>query len=439
MIRTSVFDTKKVTAHNAIIPTTVQPSDRLSADERKLYTLICVTYAACTMPDYEFRSVKATMQAGGVEFSVTGLTPLIDGWKAAFKIGAGMADEDESAEPKLPDLKEGSSATIKDTSIESKRTKPPARYTDGTLIEAMESVAKFVTDPVKKAKLREKDGIGTSATRANILKTLGVRQFIENKGKFIYSTAKGRQLIEWLESKMPALADPGETAVWEAGLDAIEGGTNTHEKFIGEISVRVREYVQSAAKRGMQSEESMTPTNTKCPKSGEPVLEGDTTFKFPGYPSIAFNKEFFGRKMTVEEWAAVVGGESPEFTGFYSNKNKKNFGGRLKVNEGASKIDFDFGGGGSGGSGGGTPVPGVVCPKSGEPVLDTGKTFLFPGYPEFKAWKTVAQRDMTAQEYVGILNGAQEILDGFVSKKGSKFASKHVFDEGTNKASFNFD
>jgi DNA topoisomerase-3 len=448
-IRKSVFDTKKVTAHHAIIPTKMKPSGRMSSDESKLYLLVAATYAACTMPDYEFRSVKATMQAGGAEFVASGTTPIKEGWKAAFRLGGGAAADEEEEIAKLPALEDGSAATVQDTSIEGKRTKPPARYTDGTLIEAMKSIAKFVEDPAKKATLRETSGIGTEATRANILKTLRNRAFIENKGKQILSTQKARQLIDWLEAEMPALADPAETAVWEDGLEAIASGASTPQKFLDGIAGRLREYIQTASKHGggQQTEAPMTPTNVVCPKSGEPVLDQGNAFFFPGFPEFRAWKTVSSREMGAAEYAAVLAGEGEELAGFVAMKSRKKFSARLVFDAESNKASFKFsddartaaGPGGESHGSGGNAVDGVVCPKSGEPVLDRGKTFFFPGFPEFAAWKTKAGREMSAAEYASVLAGEGEELSGFVStKSGKKFSAKLIFDAQSNMASFKF-
>ena len=222
-------------AHHAVIPNVnvlddLQPRlDRLSDDEKRLFALICRSYLAAVMPDYEYRQTVATMNVpvpGGpaVEFRATGRIPLRLGWKAVY--GATLPDDDTEtdAAQTLPELTDGETATLTDPQVEAKRTQPPPRYSEGTLVEAMQNAWRFVKDPDLRERLKEAKGIGTPATRAEIIKGLKRQNLLAADGKFVIPTPAGLQIFELLRSAAPSLVDPGTTARWEMQLDDIVSG-----------------------------------------------------------------------------------------------------------------------------------------------------------------------------------------------------------------------
>jgi DNA topoisomerase-3 len=330
--RKSVFNTAKITAHHAIIPTKVAPDlSRMSAEEREGFLLIARSYLAALMPDYEYESTTIRMNvptsSGETEFSATGNVPKVPGWKSVYS----DADED-SATTTLPRLENGSTGLMESAEVDSKKTQPLPHYTEGTLIQDMKSVAKFVTDPVKKSRLKESSGIGTEATRASILKTLKTRGFLEVKGKKIISTEKGRSLIELLEKHLPPLADPGETAVWEESLEEIAEGRSTHTNFVSNIGKRISEYIATLS--GAVAAPAPTPAHstTSCTYKDKPVLDGGSRWIFEAVKGF-FPKEMLGRPMSVEDYISVLDATDtlPSFDGFTSKKGAK-FSAMLKFN-----------------------------------------------------------------------------------------------------------
>ena len=227
-------------AHHAVIPNVnvlddLQPRlDRLSDDEKRLFALICRSYLAAVMPDYEYRQTVATMNvpmghdpvAAGpaVEFRATGRIPLRLGWKSVYGATLPDDDADTDAAQTLPDLTDGETATLTDPKVEAKRTQPPPRYSEGTLVEAMQNAWRFVKDPDLRDRLKEAKGIGTPATRAEIIKGLKRQNLLAADGKFVIPTPAGLQIFELLRSAAPSLVDPGTTARWEMQLDDIVSG-----------------------------------------------------------------------------------------------------------------------------------------------------------------------------------------------------------------------
>lgn len=229
-------------SHHAIIPNANTVGDlpkilpRLSADEAKMFDIIARTYLAALMPDFLYRQTTATLDVQGHEFRATGRTPTSQGWKAVYdtdtddkasKKEAGEED-DPDAEQTLPPLRDGELVTLSDAKLQEKQTKPPPRYTEGTLIEAMQNAWKVVRDEALRERLKEAKGIGTPATRAEVIKGLKAQQFLEAKGKNIIPTDRGLALYTLLLQAEPMLVDPGVTATWEMRLDDVLTG---REKF----------------------------------------------------------------------------------------------------------------------------------------------------------------------------------------------------------------
>ena len=234
-------------AHHAVIPNVnvlddLQPRlDRLSDDEKRLFALICRSYLAAVMPDYEFQQTVVTMSVpvtGGsaAEFRAIGRIPLKLGWKAAY--GAMMPDENKEndAEQKLPALTNGEAATLSDPKVEAKRTQPPPRYSEGTLVEAMQNAWRFVQAPELRERLKEAKGIGTPATRAEIIKGLKHQNLLTADGKFVIPTSGGLQIFELLRQAAPGLVDPATTASWEMRLDDIVAGRGDFRSVIDGIA-----------------------------------------------------------------------------------------------------------------------------------------------------------------------------------------------------------
>ncbi len=244
-------------SHHAIVPNVNVMDDlearinRLSDDEKRLFALICRSYLAAVMPDFEYRQTVATMnvplpQQGSratAEFRAVGRIPLKQGWKAAFgavepepQMQKDGKDNEPETEQTLPPLSNGQSATLSRPCVQAKETQPPPRYNEGTLIDAMQNAWRFLEDANLRDRLKEAKGIGTPATRAEIIKGLKRQSLLMAQGKFVVPTAGGLQLFELLRGAAPVLVDPGMTAVWEMRLDDVVVGKADFRAVINEIS-----------------------------------------------------------------------------------------------------------------------------------------------------------------------------------------------------------
>jgi DNA topoisomerase III len=241
-------------SHHAVIPN-VNAIDklpevwpRLSSDEKKLFDVIARAYLAAVMPDFRYRQTTATLDVHGFEFRAAGRQPIDLGWRAAFPEWQ-PADEKGDQAQLLPPLRNGETAQLQDPKIENKETRPPPRYNEGTLIEAMQNAWRFVDDEVLRDRLKEAKGIGTPATRAEIIGGLKKQGFLIAQGKNIVPTETGLSLFGVLKQADPALVDPGVTAQLECLLDDVVVGK---QEMVGAIDAvcDVAERIISKLKEG---------------------------------------------------------------------------------------------------------------------------------------------------------------------------------------------
>ena len=258
----------KVSDHHAIIPTEQTPDfSSFSTEEKKIYLLVAIRFLCCFCEDYSYNQVKAVLECCGEHFHVTGKTVVNQGWKK-ISISEDEEEEDDTAEQKnLPELKKSDIYNCKKTLVKSLKTTPPSRYTEASLLSAMENPSKFITDKAMKEYIG--GGLGTPATRADIIEKLYSAFYIEKKDNVIYPTAKGMQIIRIVPEE---LKEPLLTANWEMRLEAISKGAAQKEDFINEMKKYASDLVRTVA----NSEEKYVHENvtrTPCPVCGKFMLE----------------------------------------------------------------------------------------------------------------------------------------------------------------------
>ena len=223
--KSRVWNDKKITAHHGIIPTQATPGiNRLTDKEFNIYNLIRRRYIAQFFPDYEYDQSTIVVTIKSDQFKASGRIARVKGWKIALEAEttpvktnlSKSAGEDNNKE--LPAVKKGEELLCDHLKLLDKLTKPPKHYTEGTLIKAMETIGTQVTDKVMKKILRETAGLGTQATRANIIQTLFQRKFIQQEKKLLKATPLGFNLIDAVPN---TIKDPLLTAQWEQQLDDI--------------------------------------------------------------------------------------------------------------------------------------------------------------------------------------------------------------------------
>ena len=242
-LKSAAWNDKKITAHHAIIPTGQKAS--LSGKQLQVFDLIVRAYLAQFFPAFTYCETNITLDVAGEVFTATGKVPLSPGWKRVYGATADEVLENKEATEKqtLPLLKKGDAVQCLSAGVESKKTTPPLRFTEGTLIQAMTNIHNLVEDPELKRRLKETAGIGTEATRSGIIETLKKRLFIMEKGKQIISTQAGKVLIGALPDSVKS---PGLTGLFEQFLDGIAEGRFTVEQFLKKQIQFVSKFVNVA-------------------------------------------------------------------------------------------------------------------------------------------------------------------------------------------------
>ena len=276
-INGSFVDNKKVSDHHAIIPTEqfVQ-LDHMTVDERRIYDLVVRRFLAVLYPPFEYEQTTMRGEAAGETFTAKGKIVKSLGWKEAYENLSDLDEEEDEGtesgigEQTLPEMKKGSSFAVERVQITSGKTKPPAPFNEATLLSAMENPVKYMEskDAAAAKTLGETGGLGTVATRADIIDKLFHTFLMEKRGKDIYITSKAKQLLELVPED---LKKPELTAAWEMKLSGIAKGTIRKEDFLKNIREYTREIV-GEIKTGDGTFRHENLTNKKCPVCGKRML-----------------------------------------------------------------------------------------------------------------------------------------------------------------------
>ena len=275
-------DNKKVSDHHAIIPTEQYVQlDHMTNDERKIYDMVVRRFMAVLCPACETEETSVKAKIGNEIFTAKGSVQTVPGWREAYELGYNdFADEDDDEESAvlsekqtaaLANWQKGSRLLVDKLTITEGKTKPPAYFTEGTLIAAMENPVKYLDnkDKTKIRTLGETGGLGTVATRADIIEKLFNSFLMEKKGNEIHITSKGKQLLELVPQD---LKSPELTADWELRLQAIAKGKESDLYFMSEIE-KYTETLIEEIKTGGGTFRHDNITRTKCPECGKFMLE----------------------------------------------------------------------------------------------------------------------------------------------------------------------
>ncbi|WP_338318487.1 type IA DNA topoisomerase, partial [Escherichia coli] len=319
--KSKAFNSAKVTAHTAIIPTVSVPDvNALSTDERNVYLAIAQHYLVQFMPEKAYQEVSVAIQCGDESFYARARKTTDSGFEAFLGVENAGDDEaegenDDSAFDLLCKIRTGETVTTKEVVVNEKKTTPPPLFTEATLLAALVRVADFVTDPVIKKLLKDKDrdkkdehgGIGTPATRASILETLKKRNYITlEKGKLI-PTDTGYALIDAL----PDIAvNPDMTALWAEKQTLIENGEMTIEQFVDELyndlipmisNANSAEIKVSPSAPSGQSQRLSSP----CPSCGKQIVIRPKSYSCTGC-EFKIWKDFCGKSLTDKQIETLI-------------------------------------------------------------------------------------------------------------------------------------
>ena len=273
----SFVDDKKVSDHHAIIPTEESVLlEHLSNEERKIYDLVVRRFISVLYPAFEYEQTTLKGTASGQCFIARGKRVLAPGFKAVYEAEHFEDNEDEeetsfqTADQSLPPLKKGEVLPISNSSVQTGKTKPPARFTEATLLTAMENPVRYMESDAATARktLGETGGLGTVATRADIIEKLFHSFLIEKKGNELLITSKGKQLLTLVPED---LKKPELTAKWEMQLADIAKGKHKEAAFLKEIQGYTNALIDEIrSAEGSFRHDNLT--NTKCPRCGKRML-----------------------------------------------------------------------------------------------------------------------------------------------------------------------
>ena len=259
----------KVTDHHAIIPTEEQPQlYDLSGPERNIYDLVVRRFLAVLMAPYEYEEIRLTMTIGGEMFTAKGKRVLSQGWKAAYNRSFQLEEDEDEQTQNLPELSQGQKLKVESVALKPGKTSPPARYTEATLLSAMELPSGQVSDQNLSRILEETSGLGTPATRADIIEKLFSTFYVERRGKELVPTSKGMQLVELAPEELRSAA---LTAKWEDQLADIAKGKVRDSEFVDQMRKYATELV-TEVKASNQTYRHDNQTRTPCPDCGKYLL-----------------------------------------------------------------------------------------------------------------------------------------------------------------------
>jgi DNA topoisomerase III len=350
-----VVNDKKVDDHHAIIPTDIDHDlSSFSPDERRVFDLIARRFLAVFHPPARYARTKVVTEVEQERFRTRGKVTLEAGWRGVYGVEAddtaARQDEDAEGEGELPELKPGQEVKCVEVESEAKETKPPPRYTEATLLSAMETAGKFVDDEELRDAMKER-GLGTPATRAEIIETLIRREYIERVSKDLQPTPKGLQVVTMLETN--PVTSPELTGDWEKQLRDIEHGNGDRTAFINGIADFTKATVEEIANL---DKEKLRPERAElglCPRcgaeTGEIIREnakayGCTSWKSREEPGCGFViwKRVAGRTLTPEIARQLLEeGRTREVLSGFRSRAGRPFRARLVMDK-DGKVEFEF-------------------------------------------------------------------------------------------------
>lgn len=452
-----VFDNTKVSDHFAIIPTLQAPSS-LTDVEAKVYDLVVKRFLAIFYPSAEYlvttriSKVEAAAAPGGVHhFQTNGKVLVNPGWLAVY--GKEAQDEDANLVP----VAAGELVRTESTNVAALKTKPPARYTEATLLSAMEGAGKLIDDDELREAMAEK-GLGTPATRAAIIEGLISEKYLLREGRELIPTAKAFQLMTLLRGlAIEDLTKPELTGNWEYQLAEMEHGRLKREQFMAEIAKMAERIVRKAKEYDRDTIPGDYATlATPCPNCGGTVKENYRRFACEAC-DFSITKIPAGRAFETAEADAFLRDKKIGPLEGFRSKAGWPFTAELKLVRDDEinnwKLEFDFGDDAKAGEGDGEPVDFSgqaslgACPKCKGRVYEHGGSYVCEHAVgahvtcDFKSGKIILQQPVAPEEMTKLLaTGKTSLLENFVSNKTRrKFKAFLAYDPKEGKVIFEFE
>jgi DNA topoisomerase-3 len=448
-----IFDNSKISDHFAIIPTTQAPKN-LSEPEQKLYDLVTRRFMAVFFPAAEFQVTTRFTEVEGHQFKSEGKVLINPGWLAVYGREA-AADKDKEDGGILVQVKPNETVKTEEIAAHALVTKPPARYTEATLLSAMEGAGKLVDSEELRDAMAGK-GLGTPATRAAIIEGLLNEKYLLREGREIIPTAKAFQLMTLLRGLgVSELTAPELTGEWEYKLAQMERGRISREEFMREIS----DMTQVIVKRAKEYDNATIPGDyatlkTPCPNCGSVVKENYRRFACTQC-DFSIGKTPGGRQFEIDEVEELLARRSIGPLQGFRSKMGRPFAAILNIvrdeDNNNYKLEFDFGqndeeaedGEGVDFSG---QTPLGPCPKCGSGVYEMGLAYICehaaakPKTCDFRSGRIILQQEILPQQMAKLLNeGRTDLLPGFVSQRTRRPFKAFLVRGKDGKISFEFE
>lgn len=417
-----VFNDEKVSDHFAIIPTLQLPK-HLNEAEAKLYDLVVRRFLAVFYPAAEYLVTTRITRVAGEAFKTEGRVLVNPGWLAVY----GKEAQEEDAQ-RLPPVKAGEKAQVLAVQVRQNQTKPPPRYTEATLLSAMEGAGKLIEDEELRAAMAAR-GLGTPATRAQIIEGLIQEEYVHRNGRELQPTAKAFSLLFALDHfGVNELTSPELTGQWEYKLKQMEQGKLPRAEFMDHIVDLTRDMVKRI-KEGEIPDEAFRTLKVPCPKCGGVVQENYRKFQCQRC-DFAIWKVVSGRELAPEEVEQLISERSVgPLVGFRSRVGRP-FSAVLRLTDDL-RTEFDFGQAGAGGSEEEVDFSGQEplgpCPKCKANVYEASAAYVCErsvGHNrtcDFRTGKVILQRPIEREQARKLLtNRKTDLLHRFISRKNGR-------------------
>jgi DNA topoisomerase-3 len=439
-----IFNNEQISDHFAIIPT-AHEAKHLDEMEAKVFDMIARRFIAAFYPAAEFDvTTRTTTVAPGHDFKTEGKVLTAPGWLAVY--GKSTVDDTPDAKA-LPAISPGDGSPPNAKTIEvvlhAEATKPPPRYTEATLLSAMETAGKLVDDDDHADAMKER-GLGTPATRADTIDGLINQKYIDRPQRELIPTAKAEQVIQFLSAvKADDLTSPAMTGEWEYQLRLMEHGKFPREKFMQEIIAETKGIVERV--KGFEEDDSIARvTDIPSPTDGKPLRETLRGYKSQDGEFMIY-KIIGGRRMEeAEVRELVLNGKIGPLDGFISAKTRARFSAILKLakdpEKGNWRAEYDFGDKVDLG----TLEPFWTDPATGAALCENGNSYVLRepngegGYKQtFRIGRLMCQKSIPREIAIQLVTvGKSDPIEGFISKKGRPFSA--FFERAGEKADWKF-
>ncbi len=451
-----IFDNTKISDHFAIIPTTLAPKS-LSEPEQKLYDLVTRRFMAIFFPAAEFLVTTRYTEVSGHQFKTEGKVLTNPGWLAVYgkEVIDDKAGKEGESSGTLVAVAKGEKVKTESVVAHSLFTKPPARYSEATLLSAMEGAGKLIDDEELRDAMAGK-GLGTPATRAATIEGLLNEKYLIREGRELIPTAKASQLMTLLRGlDVTELTAPELTGEWEYKLSQMERGKISREEFMREIA----QMTQIIVKRAKEYNNDTIPGDyatltTPCPNCGGVVKENYRRFNCTKC-DFSISKIPGSRQFEVSEVEELLTKRSIGPLQGFRSKMGRPFAAILKISRDEEiknyKLEFDFGQNADDDENaegvdftGQTPLG--ACPKCGSGVFEMGlayvceKTVAKPKACDFRSGRIILQQEILPEQMIKLLNeGKTDLLPGFVSQRTRRPFKAYLAKGKDGKVSFEFE